>query len=262
MSERISSGPPTPQGLNEDPLTHWARVFCRFLQVVHATWDKTGYHWSPDELNTDITIQDQGTIQREVVERRPAIIVALGASSWTNVSLDSTAGPYVDKDGKMVLAMDPVTASTRRTDLISGMMTYNCISRSGVEARRIAWFCSYATKTLKRALMRAGVHRVGEEVQISAESSPGAIVQPDANEIMMVSVSVPFWFQDTWTTTPEDKVLLTQVGTVLTSELRTVSGNTVLNEPSINGRAINYADRTILSQPAVPGPYPSPRPRR
>jgi hypothetical protein len=95
------------------------------------------------------------------------------------------------------------------------------------------------------------MHRVGEELQVGSESAPGAIVQPDTNEIIMVSVTVPFYFQQTWTTQPIDKSLLNEVTVALRSEVGYPAPPTpVLRGPGLNGRPLtNVKVVPITSDP-------------
>jgi hypothetical protein len=231
------------------------------LQIVFASFDKGSYHWDQDPNLSDIIISDQSTINREVVERRPAIMVARGAASFTNVSMNQVAGPLLQKnpDGSTSFTpnVDPGTGARRFTDLIAATMTYNILSREGLEAQRIAWTCMYATRTLKKSLLRAGLHRVGEDLSVGAESSPGSIVQPDSNEVVMVSVQVPFFFQDTWTKTPLDKTLLTQVDVALSSELgANAPAQVQIKSPSIYGKNLGSNQARWISA----GPWKSPKP--
>lgn len=253
MSFRTPTGPVLAEGLGEDPLGQYTRIFARFLQLVFASFEQGQYRWMEDMTLTDIVIQGEGTIGREVVEKRPAIIVSRGPVQATNISLDQFAGPLHDpKTGKLTPNWDLLSGRKRFSDLYSGLVSFNCLSQVGLEAQRIAWTCLYATRTLKRALMRAGMHRVGEDMSVGAESPPGSIVQPDGGEILMVSVSVPFLFQQTWTTEPNDKTLLTRVGLALRSEvgLPTQEAPPVLRGPGLNGRPLAY-DQLISIDQAV-----------
>lgn len=246
-SLRIQAGAPEPQGPGEDPLYYYNRLLVRFLQLVFASFDKNKYHWELDENLTEIIISDQATVAKETAERRPAVIVARGGANFGNVAMDQFAGPLLSKKTGFVANEDPVKGSRRYTDLISASSSFNCISSEGVEAQRLAWICSMAVRRLKRSLMRAGFHRIGEEVQIGPESSPGAIVQPDPGELIMVSVSIPFWFQDFWTIEPVDKVLLKKLDLNLRSEVNYAPGELALNAPAINGRILEYDRDKVLS---------------
>ncbi len=246
-SIRAQAGSPEPQGPGEDPLFHYTKLFVRFLQLVFASFDKGKYHWELDQQLTEITISDQSTIARDAVEQRPAIIVARGPASFGNIALDQFAGPHFDKQRTLVPNLDQSTGARRHTDLVSASMSYNCLSSEGIEAQRLAWIASMATRRLKRSLMKAGLHRVGEEIQVGAESAPGAIVQPDGNEIIMVSVSVPFFFQDFWTVEPVDKVLLKNLNMALRSTVNFGTEERALNAPAINGRVLEYDRSKALS---------------
>lgn len=267
MSESVSQGIPQPQGFREDPLTHFSRVFVKFLQVTFHSFEKGAYRWEQDDRLSDIIISDQATIDKTVVEKRPAILVARGPAAFSNVAFDQAAGPLLVKgrDGKTTFTPneDPTEGSKRHTDLISSTMTYNCLSREGLEAQRIAWIAMYATRTLKRALLKVGLHRVGEELQVGSETPPGSIVQPDSNEIVMVPVQVPFYFQDTWTVAPLNKSLLNEVSIALSSEIGWPAPDAVpIKEPGIYGRVLGYDKVISLNTKVVAGLMKTPKPRK
>lgn len=266
MSAKVSSGIPQPQGQGEDPLLHYTKVFARFLQAVFATFDRGSYQWSIDPALTDITITDQATVARDSVEKRPAIILTRGPASFGNIALDQFAGPgpLPAPGGDMKYPnIDYDTGTKRYTDLVACTMTYNCLSKEGLEAQRIAWISMMATRRLKRSLMAAGMHRVGEEIQVSSESSPGAIVQPESdNEITMVSVSVPFYFQDYWSIGPVDKKLLKHIDLALTSSLNyPAPGAVAIREPGMNGKVLTY-DKTLSLVQRVRAQAGTPKPRK
>lgn len=251
MSERVVSGPPQPQGVGEDPLAHWTRVFTRFLQVVFATFEKGAYRWNLDQQNTDIIITGEATVDRQVVEKRPAIIVQRGGAAWGNVSMDQFLG------------FDAIPGRRKHTDLISGSVTYNCLSSEGIEAGRVAWIACYATRVLKRTLMKAGLHRVGEELSVGPESAPGTFVPGDPKEITMVSVMVPFWFQDSWSVEPVDKTLLNEISLAVRSEAGyPAPGAVPIRAPGIHGRVLTYDKLVSIDSEVKVPPVGGPRPRK
>lgn len=266
MANSVTSTEVQEKGVGEDALTHYLRLFTRFLQVVHATWDKSNYRWAPDDKNTDIIIQGEGSVNKEVVERRPAIVVSRSPAAWGNVSMDQFAGPLRVRDPRTgaisyTANSDVDTGARRHTDLVSATITFNALSKEGLEAARIAWFCSYATRVLKKSLMKAGIHRVGEDIQIGSESPPGALVQPDSTEIICVPVYVPFYFQNTYTISPKDKILLNQVDIALSSEVGyPAQGAVPIRDPGINGRILGYSSVLTLNQAVSAGPFKPPRP--
>jgi hypothetical protein len=231
MSESVIKGPALPQGHADDPLAHYTRVFCRFLQITFESFDKGHYKWHADEALTEITITDQAPLPKVVVERRPAIVLQRGPFEYVNIALNQFAG------------VDPRAYTGRRdfTDLVQATMTYSCLSRVGLEAGKLAHICAVATRRLKRVLLRSGLHWVGEKVVIGPETPPGAIVQSDPNEIVMVPVSVPFYYQDSWSVEPLDKKLLTGMGITLRSETR---GS--INPPKIHGRILLESEMVLL----------------
>lgn len=268
MSTRTQATNIQPQGMGEDALTYWLRVFTRFLQVVWGTWEKGSYVWRPDDNLTDIVIQGEGTVNKEVVEKRPAIIVARGPMQWGNLAMDQFAGPLMVRDpktGQRVFTpnINGGNGSKRYTDLNSSTMTYTILSREGLEAQRIAGFCAYATRVLKKTLMKAGLHKVGDDIQVGSESPPGSIVQPDSTEIVAVAVHVPFYFQVTYTISPADKLLLKQVDMALSSDTGyPAPGAVAIKEPGINGKVLGYDKTLVLSQTTSARSFVPPKPLR
>jgi hypothetical protein len=270
VSERVPSGVVQPQGVGEDPTLAYNRLFVRFLQGIFGSFSKGNYSWSIDEALTEITITGEAPIAPELVMKRPAIVVALGPAAYNNIAIDQAAGPLLEKNPKTGERMftptyDPATATLRHMDLISSTMTYNCLSREAVEARRLAWICNYFTRTLKRVLMRAGLHRVGEELQVGASSPPGSVVQPDSKEISMVTVSVPFYAQNNWAVAPEDKTqdktLLNSVELALSSQARQPA-DLIIRGPGIYGTPLQVEKVISLSTRVKVGSIPSPKPKK
>lgn len=238
MSQKVASGLPQPQGVSEDPLAHYTRIFVRFLQLVFASFEKGSYQWLRDDELTDILVSDQATLPGEVVEKRPAILVHRGPAMYGNISLDQFH------------SSDMQSGRRTHTDLVNCSMTFNVLSREGLEAQRLAYITAMATRRLKRTLMKAGpMHRVGEEINIGAESAPGALITGDENEIILVSVSIPFYFQDAWSIEPIDKVLLKDINLALTSQANDLDlGNTTgLKPPTLNGQVLQVEKSIPLS---------------
>lgn len=251
MSERVLHGALPTQGQGEDPLHHFTRVFAAFLQQCFAGFDKGHNRWSPDEQATEIIITNQAPIGREVVERRPAIILALGPVGAANIALD-----------QFFRAGELPTGRRLHTDLMSATMSLNVLGKEAADARRVAWQCFRFIRAFKRSLMRAGMHRVGEEMQVGSESPPGAIISPETeNEIVMVTVSVPFYFQDFWAVEPVDKNLLKRVDLAVTSEMNYPAAGSVIKAPAMNGKPLKYTERRSLDSNLRVTGAKTPKPR-
>jgi hypothetical protein len=234
---KISTGLPQPQGIGEDPLLAYTKIFVRFLQVVFATFEKGSYRWENDLELTDIVIADQGMLGNPVVEKRPSIICMRGPASWSNIAIDQFK------------SFEFETGARHHTDLISATMTYNCLAKEGLEAQRLAWIAAYATRVLKRSLMKAGLHRVGENIEMGAETDAGNLLPDSGKDVVLVQVAVPFFFQDTWRVAPVDNLLLKDLSLGLTSQLTspTEVGTSTLNPPSIGGQVLKIEKTVSLT---------------
>lgn len=238
---KVSTGLPQPQGVGEDPLSHFTKIFVRFLQVVFSTFPAGDYRWCPDMETTDLVISDQGMMGREVVEKKPLIAVTRGAAQWLNISMDQFK------------SFDFETGKRTHTDLVGAAMVYNCVSREGLEAQRLAWIAGYATRTLKRSLLRMpGMHRVGENVDYGPEVDAEGVV-PDTKGYRLVQVSVPFFFQDSYGIAPVDNLLLKDLDLRLTSEAVSLPvQQPALRPPAIGGRVLSTQKVFSLTQRVTP----------
>jgi hypothetical protein len=235
-SDRTASGlPPSPE-MAEEPLYFFTRVFLLFLQGLFEQFDTGYYKWSENEELSEIMITDQVPIPRNKVEQKPQIVTMRGPAQFANLSLDQ------------MRAVNSRTGEKERTDLVSCTMTINCIARNGVEAQRLAWIAMRHIRTFKNLLQRAGMHKVGDEVQLGPESPPGSFVSESDPEWVMITVFCPFFFQWTEKDSPLNSPLLRNIELKLKSALLpaaavTTSGSvearTMLSTPTIRGRVIN-----------------------
>lgn len=154
------------------------------------------YHFEPavdgatDEVSTEILITDAGSINTDVVEKRPVISVSRGPFAYGNTSIDQ------------LLKKDPGLASNKRvhTDLLSGSFVINCVSRSGLEAEEIALIVAKGIRYFRRQLQKAGFFHIGTLVQVGGESAAGTLVAGDsAEDFIVVPVSFPVYYQESWT---------------------------------------------------------------
>ena len=178
---------PRPQGLGEDPLTHFTRVYLLFLQGLFNQFPKGKgcFHWSNSDIDTEIAITDQAPIPRDRIEQRPAIVTMRGPAQFANLSMDQ------------LRTLDMKTGERGHTDLVACTMSINCVAKNGIEAQRLGWIVMRHIRTFKRLLQRnGGMHRVGEQVSVGPESPPGAMVLPEPDPAtVMVTVHSPFFFQ-------------------------------------------------------------------
>ncbi len=235
-NDQVASGLVEPQGLGEEPLYYCTRVFLLFLQGLFEQFPEGSYKWSSDEKLQEIAIHDQVPIPKERVDQKPQIITMRGPAQFANLTLDQMR-KYNDRTGEK-----------ERTDLISCTMTINVIAKNGVEAQRIAWIIMRHVRTFKRSLQRTGMHKVGDDVQMSPESPPGAFVTESDPEFVLISVFCPFHFQWTETDRPTDALLLRNIEARLqtamlpqaaTTTEGSVKARVALRTPSIRGRVIN-----------------------
>lgn len=238
-NEQVASGLVEPQGRGEEPLYHFTRVFLLFLRGLFEQFPEGSFKFSEDEKLSELAIHDQVPIPKERVEQKPQIITMRGPAQFANMTLDQ------------MRTLDIRTGEKERTDLVNCTMTINVIAKNGVEAQRIAWIVMDNIREFKVLLQRAGMHKVGDDVQMSPESPPGTFLTESDPEYVMISVFCPFFFQWTKKSRPLNSPLLRAIEAKLESALLPAAATTTagsvearvaLRTPTIRGRAINQPD--------------------
>jgi hypothetical protein len=204
-------------------------LYLLFLQGLFKQFPEGSYRWSDDDKLTEIAITDQSPFPRDRVEQRPAIIAMRGPAQFANLSLDQ------------LQTIEGRTGKRRHTDLLSFVMTLNCVAKEGIEAQRIGWIVMSNIRRFKRLLQRSGLHKVGDELSIGPESPPGSLITPEPDtEMVLVSVQSPVHFQWSEDIVDEDAVLLRGIEVHLQSALSYVESVRMnkLRPPTIRGRVI------------------------
>ncbi len=181
-------------------------ILLRFLQDFFyqmPAGDSDLFHFEPgedqggtEEAETELIISDQGPINTDTVEKRPALIVSRGPFAWANTSLDQ------------LLSLSFRSGTRTHTDLLTGSFVVNCVARQGLEAERLAVLVSKGIRIFRRNLQQAGFFQVGHLVQIGVESPAGALVSGDSDEdFINVPVTFPVFYQESWTVEQEAEIL-------------------------------------------------------
>ena len=193
MRSPITSAPPIKKEDRElsplfNPLYYATRVLVGFTQGLFRQLPKGQYHWSPDPQETEIVITDMLPITTESLSMRPAILTMQGQANFLNSTMRSLEGVNVS------------TGHHVFRDIINGNVTFNCVSKNGVEAARLAWFISSQIKALRVFLQRQGPFvRIGHDVIIMGEQPAGLLVHdPTDGGAFNVPVSVPFFLPHKW----------------------------------------------------------------
>lgn len=245
---------------NENPLFVATRTCIMFLQELFRSAPKGCFHWTEDPETTDLIITDEAPLQTEVIEKRPAIVTVRSASSFAGIGLDQLE------------FLDMKTGAEAHTDMISGNLSFNCMSRVKVQAEYLGWQVGRHIWIFKHMLMKAGFHKIGENIQFMSPSPPKALVTGDSeSEIVNVAAVVPFHFVWTDTISEQDLVRAEKITTNITARMAAVNRPDVVTRLPLRGTA-QYAVKEVLpssklrppsmrGRPLVPrDPYPGSQP--
>lgn len=203
MSGKVQISSPrgsTISGWDDNPLLHIVRICLLFTQQLFKEAPKGQLQWDPDDDYTNIIITDNTPLKVEVVQKMPAIVTVRSQVGWAGIGLDQ------------LRELDLKTGTRIHTDMISGNMTFNCLSRSRNEAELIAWVLSDHLWALRYILLKLGFHDIGQRIQVLPASPAGSIIQGDTEgEIINVPAVVPFHFQHTISVAERELTLLDQI---------------------------------------------------
>jgi hypothetical protein len=236
-NDQVTSGLVDPQGLGEEPLYYFTRVYLLFLQGLFEQFEAGSFRWNMDEKLSEIAITADVPIPRESVDKIPAIVVMRGPAQAGNLSLDQMRD------------INTKTGEKVRADLWSATMSVNCIAKNDVEAQRIAWIVARHIRNFKTSIQRCGMHKIGDDLQVGPLSPPGALVSGEAEpDLFLVTVFSPFHFMWKESVTPLNTKLLrgveARLATALLPQAATttqgrVEARAALRPAGIGGRPIN-----------------------
>lgn len=156
-----------------------------------------------DEENTEVIITDSGSLGTDVVEKRPAIVLARGPFSYANTALDN------------FLDLKHVNEKRTHTDILTGSFVINCVSRNGLEAEKLALLVAKAIRIHRRRIQLAGFFQIGQRIRIGSESPANGVVSGDSEEdFISVPVTFPVFYQETFSVQPTAATLAKITATV------------------------------------------------
>lgn len=161
------------------------RTAIEFLQILFGQRAPGHLHWNKDITQSDLQISDIGGVNFTDVDKRPMIIGVRGPLSWLGMGLGGGSFESANmQTGKKVYS-----------DLVTGSVAFNCISREGVEAEEIAQNVFNLFKFFGPELRKYGFFTI-KSLNIGAESSIKTSGIED--ESTLVPVYITAQIQERW----------------------------------------------------------------
>lgn len=187
----------------------------------------TKFTWDSNPQTTKIIISDKFAVDLGVIEKRPAIVLSRGSFGWTD-TVRGQDGQNSVLSSKKVDTLSPEPTGDKWldlvfTDMLRGSITYNVLSKNGIEAEEIANKLFIALSGYKRELRRYGIHKtmglaIGDERIVKTTSEI---------EAMGVTVSLGFMAQRTIETAAK----LNNVEVVTQIPRETTTGTVIVDIP-------------------------------
>jgi hypothetical protein len=163
------------------------KVFLTFAQAYFAESFK--FKWDKDVRVTKIIIADRNAIDLGVATKKPALILSRNPVSWGYVIRGQSGLNSVNLQNEVIpLHGGPLNANLfakeSRTDLLYGSVTFNALSKNGVQAEMIANDIFVALTGMTNELRKAGIFK------FTGMSIGGETILRTDSEIRLIGVPV------------------------------------------------------------------------
>jgi hypothetical protein len=211
----------------ENPLYYVTRTCVIFLQELFKGAPWSIFKWDIDDSISKLIITDESPLMASIIEKRPAIVVVRSGVSFAGLAMDQLVEENIG------------TGERKHSDLISGSISFNCMCKVKTEAEYLGWIVGRHIWLLRRIFLKAGFHKIGQEMQIGPPSPPGAMISGDTDgEIINVVVSTPFYFQWTDIVGERDLPILNNIEANIEVRMASPIENTKIRIP-YTGTAVN-----------------------
>jgi hypothetical protein len=180
-----------------NPLQHVRYLYTIFVQGLFYRAPRGAYHWEEELQDSEIVITAEAPLNTTTLGDRPGITFTRAPIAFRHLGFDD------------MLKVDAASGQKMKGLLIPGTMIVNCCSKNDLESEQIAWVTAEGIWLLRDQLMQQGFYDIGRNIQISAPSKAGGVVEGDgAQEFYCTSITSPFQFQRTSVFTPLGQRLL------------------------------------------------------
>jgi hypothetical protein len=184
---------------SESPLERVRVLYVAFTKGLFAAAPPGCYHWAAGE-ESEIYISDESPLRSEVIGKRPAISFTRAPVQFYSLGLGDIDGYNFE------------TGGVRKSVLVPGVMSINCLSRTDLESERLAWIVGEHLWLLREKLMKMGFFEIGRQPTISATSpAEGLVANEGGEEWFCTSVQSPFQFPRSSKVTPLNELVLENI---------------------------------------------------
>ncbi len=248
--QTVDQGLQSGSSFANTPLEQIRTAYAAFVQGLFRS-APPGYRWSPSEESSEILITDENPVHLSVLGQRPGVSFTRGPVQTMNLGIDDMA------------SFDFRTGSKRKSILISGVMSINCMSRVDIESEQIAWVISEQLWMNRLLMMQCGFYDVGRSWVVGSPSPAGSLVEGDGgHEVYATVVSSPFQFGRNSTASPINTGVVEHMSSRVGTDLGFVRSQ---REASDTGKMLLrphplYPNKNVLVRVVSPGVGVSPLP--
>lgn len=181
-SSKVKTGKEHVLNDQRDRLYQATRGYIAFLQALFASRPVGHHRWSFNDEETELLITGESPVNIDTPHKRPVISVVRSTTAWNSTS----------RDGLQVMSL--TTNDRRFSDVASGTMVINCLSKNPVETQELAWICFTHIRLFRQVIQRYGrIHSIPNNLQMGPITPPGSVVKGSSgSEWRLVQVYSPF----------------------------------------------------------------------
>lgn len=147
-----------------NPLIHSRRVVITFLQGLFAEMPAGGYRWNQDSKLTEIVITDVMPVDLDAIGYLPAITCSRGPAQFGRMFIDDLQHE------------NPFTGERRHSDMLSMMLSINCIADKKLVAEHLSWVVGRHLWILRDLLIQRGFHEIGRGARFEPATAAGEMI--------------------------------------------------------------------------------------
>lgn len=160
------------------PLTHMLRVYTYFVQSLFKEANPLRINFTEDEENTDIIIRMANSINAEVINKKPAVIIHRAGFTFPPMGI---GGDLHNKDLR--------TGEVQRSAFVTGRVFFSTITKNDAHADDIAWYIVENIWALRK-VEGGNLFDGSGDFQISPPSAPTGLVDGDIKQLVAVQTTM------------------------------------------------------------------------
>lgn len=161
-----------------NPFIHAKRAYISFIRCLFADGNPLDILFREDIKTTDIVITEGGTINKDLIEKRPGIAVTRDTARLVCRTIASQSN-------------FSMSGMIERKEQLPFSIVTNILSLNDTQAEMIAWYIASRTWLHMDLLSKEGFFNAGTDITISAPGNASSYIEGDLGGFYLVRLIMP-----------------------------------------------------------------------